>query len=560
MDLRELTPSQELADRLFPPTDIGPIWQSDEDGEWLLPDKTLGWQIAAWAENNLGSVDGEGRLRFTDEQLRILLWFYAVDEEGRYAYRRLALSLFKGWGKDPMAAVMCVIEFVGPSRFSHWDDDGQPVGMANPQAWVHLLAVSKEQNINTMSVLPALMTQEFLTEYKIELHKELAFAPGGRRLQMVGSSNRSLEGRRTTFAVMNETQHWLSSNGGHELYKTEMRNLSKTGGRAIMITNAYRPGEDSIAERVRLHQEKVWAGIARPSGWLYHAREAHPKAPLAPEWVPFIMERIIGDCWWWRNKLHSLVTDIVDSASTDAADTRRMFYSQIVSGEGAFFTKDEIDGALKPGCTGTVRDLQVGDEVVLGFDGSKTNDSTALVAIRISDRLIVPLEVQQKPEGVTDWHVDQQAIDEAVGMAFTSYKVKAFFADVNLWESYITKWGEEYGEHLEVQGPNSKIGFDMRGSKEKVSRHFEAFRQAIRDKTLLHNGDGFWRTHALNAHMGHNGRGLIARKAKPDSPHKIDVMIASYLAYTALTTWLEKGRKKPQYSRRILRSSQRAGY
>lgn len=555
-----LVPSQELADELYPPTDIGPVWAKDDDGNWILPEYTIGYDIIDWAESRLGSIDGTtDHLEFTPEQMRLLLWMYAVDEHGHFRYRKTVFQAFKGAGKDPYAAVLALIEFIGPSQFSHWEGD-VPIGKAHPRSLVHLLAVSKEQNRNTMDIIPALITKELIAEYHLDVQKEQIYAPGGRRLQMVGSSFRSIEGRRPTFSLFNETQHWLSSNGGHHLYQTESRNLTKTGGRVMMITNAYQPGADSIAERVREREEKVWAGLLQPSGWLYHSREAHPKAPLSPEWLPFIMERIIGDSYWWRSKMEILKNDVMDAASMSAAEARQMFYNQIVSSENAFFTKDEIDGAQLPGCLGDERDLKHGDEITLGFDGSKTDDATALVAVRIRDRLIVPLHVQQKPTEALDWRVDEEAVDEAVKAAFANYKVKAFFADVAYWESYISKWVEEFGEHLEVSGTNSKIGFDMRGNKEKIARAFEAFHQAIVDKLLRHNGNGFFRMHALNAHRSHNGAGITAKKAKPDSPHKIDTMISAYIAYTALTTWLEKGKKKPDYKRTMLRSSQNAGY
>lgn len=32
---------------LLEPTFIGPTWQKDAFGRWVLPDKTLGWQVAS---------------------------------------------------------------------------------------------------------------------------------------------------------------------------------------------------------------------------------------------------------------------------------------------------------------------------------------------------------------------------------------------------------------------------------------------------------------------------------------------------------------------------------
>src|SRR4051794_21637497 len=85
------------------PVYIGPTWQRDAFGRWLLPECTLGWQIAGWCAKYLRSETG-GPWKFTREQLRFVLWWYAVDENGRFPYRKGVLQRMKGWGKDPLLA------------------------------------------------------------------------------------------------------------------------------------------------------------------------------------------------------------------------------------------------------------------------------------------------------------------------------------------------------------------------------------------------------------------------------------------------------------------------
>lgn len=75
------------------PIRIGPEdWPADRD--------TLGWSIIDWQLDHLQQPDGPDRRawRMTDEQLRFFLWWYAVDEHGRFAYRRGVLRRMKGWG------------------------------------------------------------------------------------------------------------------------------------------------------------------------------------------------------------------------------------------------------------------------------------------------------------------------------------------------------------------------------------------------------------------------------------------------------------------------------
>ena len=78
------------------PVCIGPTWQKDEQGNWLLPEFTLGWQAAKWVGENLLNDEGEP-FRLTAEQTRFLVWWYAVDERGKFTYRQGVLQRIKGW-------------------------------------------------------------------------------------------------------------------------------------------------------------------------------------------------------------------------------------------------------------------------------------------------------------------------------------------------------------------------------------------------------------------------------------------------------------------------------
>lgn len=73
---------------------IGPTWKRDEAGRFILPERTLGWQILRWINMYLGSTKPWVP---TKEQKRFLLWWYAIDERGRFVYRDGVLQRLKGW-------------------------------------------------------------------------------------------------------------------------------------------------------------------------------------------------------------------------------------------------------------------------------------------------------------------------------------------------------------------------------------------------------------------------------------------------------------------------------
>ena len=190
--------------RVVPHT-LGPSWQCDADGRFIRPAHTLGPQIARWVKEYIKSPDGTGAFVFSPEQLRLLYWIYAVDDSGRWVYRELTIQRLKGWGKDPFAALLALIEMVGPCRFSRWDEGGNPVGRPEYNAWVQVMAVSKDQTKNTMRMFAVLASEKLKRDYNVVIGKEQMTALRGQRLvEAVTSSPETREGNRPTFQIGNE--------------------------------------------------------------------------------------------------------------------------------------------------------------------------------------------------------------------------------------------------------------------------------------------------------------------------------------------------------------------
>jgi hypothetical protein len=77
-----------------------------------------------------------------------------------------------------------------------------------------------------------------------------------------------------TAAVLDEPHLWLPSNGGLRLAATIRRNLAKMGGRSIETTNAWRDGEDSVAEATSRYADLAREGRTRNARIL----RMHPRA------------------------------------------------------------------------------------------------------------------------------------------------------------------------------------------------------------------------------------------------------------------------------------------
>ena len=509
-------------------------------------DRTLGWAALAWTARWLLHPDGPnaGRpWRYTPEQARMLLWWYAIDDSGRFVYRRGLVRRMKGWGKDPFGATLCALEFAGPCRFGGWGPDGGPIAVAHPAAWVQVAAVAKDQNRNTMTLFPGLFSKEAQAEFEIDIGKEIIYARhGAARIEAVTSSPRALEGGRPTFILKNETQHWLLRNEGHAMSEVIARNAAKGrdgATRFLSICNAFNPGEDSDAERDHTAWEKMATGRTRATGFWYDALEAPADVELVPQptgedgrltaedldrareslYQGLLAAR--GDSGWVD--VDRLIEEIYDP-TTSPSTSRRWYLNHIIATEDAWVTPQEWDRLAVPD-----EKVAAGELVTLGLDGSKSDDNTALIGCRVSDGFLFRLGIWE-PEKF-DGEIPRKEVDAAVERAFAEYDVAGFFSDVHPFETYIDKWEEEHGAGLCVRVQERyPIGWDMRGRKAETTRAAESFHSAIVEGDVLHDGDKLFAQHVYNARRMPNNYGVTFRKESPFSSKKVDACAAAMLA------------------------------
>lgn len=506
------------------PLAIGPTWQRDARGKWILPDRTLGWEILGWTAKYLRQPDGPTAgepWRYTPEQARLVLWWYAVDENGVFAYRYGVMRRPKGHGKDPLAASLALVEMVGPCRFAGWRADGEPMAKPHPAAWVQVAAVNQEQTKNTMSLFPSMISNELKDAYDIDLGKTIIYARQGRaRLEAVTSSPRALEGGRPTFAILNETHHWLRANEGHGMAAVIARNAGKSrdaSSRVLAITNAHLPGEDSIGERDWDAYEKEAAGEIAPTGRLYDSIEAPDGLdPKNPQHVEAGIRAARGDSNW--APLARVVQEFLDPRIAPAEAMR--FYWNKVAGSDA----DWIDLAEWRACKRDV-DIELGERICLGFDGSLRNDSTALVACRLSDGHMWPVQIWEKPDGPqgNSWQVPREEVDGVIDRMFREYDVYYLYADPPHWQDYVDRWAASYGDKVVIEF--------FTNSPTRMARALERLHTSILAHEVTHDGDTTLTRHVGNAMGVERAGGVQINKRKKSA--KIDALVAATLAYEA---------------------------
>lgn len=524
---------------------VGPVWTRREDGEFHLPEKTLGWGVLAWMFTYIlqpgGPHAGEAFMP-TDEQARFILWWYAVDPStGRFVYRDGVLRRLKGWGKDPLAAALALAELCGPVAFSHFDPSGEPVGKIRPSAWIQVAAVSQDQTRNTFTLFPAMASAKMRETYGLDINKTIIFSKAGGMIEAVTSSPLSMEGKRPTFVIKNETQWWLENNSGHDMSTVISGNVNKAaygGCRSLAICNAHIPGQESIGEQDWDAYQKMASGQAIDTGLLYDAVEAPAGTPVSeipspdddPEGYAQGLEALRqgllvarGDAVWLD--VENIIASILDIREP-ITESRRKFLNQINAAEDSWIAPHEWDQCMDA----ELRPLQQGDMITLGFDGSKGNDWTALVACRVEDAAIFLIKAWN-PERYNN-EIPRELVNNTVEWCFSHYNVVGMRADVKEFESYVDAWGAQFGRKLKVKASGKHpVGFDMRSNQKVFTLDCERFEAAVLESDVVHNGDMTLRSHITNAHRRPNNHGISIGKATKDSSRKIDAAVCAVLAF-----------------------------
>lgn len=506
---------------------------------YLTPENTpsLGWALLDWIETYLRIPSGPkyGQpLRLTDEQARFVVRWYAVHPRtGRFLYRRGASRRVKGWGKSPLLAAWAIGELVGPVLFDGWDAAGQPIGKPQPTPWVQVAACSEDQTGNTYSSLYAMLAESpALDDFGIDLGRTKVFLKGrpGCVIEPVTSAAGSREGQLITAAVLDETHLWLRPNGGVRLAAVLRRNLGKMNGRSLESTNAFLPGEGSVAEETHKAWEKGEAGL------LYDAVEA--------PWVEDLTNKrelrkalrvAYGDAKWVD--LTRVIAEIQDPA-TDAADARRFYLNQLVRGESQAVDPHRWAALARP-------DIEVppGTRIGLGFDGSISDDSTALIGCTAEGHRFRVALWERPPGAQRDWRVPRLEVEAKVAWAMETYDVGRMLCDPARWYSEIEVWMDRWNTGRLVEDA-VVVMFDT-NSYRRMSAACDRYLTALTEGSATHDGDRDVTRHVL---------AMAKKKVRVNDPdddgrtryvfvkadtRKIDAGIADVLALEAAMTMPE---------------------
>lgn len=173
-----------------------------------------------------------------------------------------------------------------------------------------------------------------------------------------------------------------------------------------------------------------------------------------------------------------------------------------------------------------------GAEIVVGFDGSLTEDSTGLVAIDLETGLIEVLYGWEKEPNNPDWFVEVDEVDAGMEDIQANYVVRKVYCDPSRHQSLVAQWRRRYGNN---------VIRDIPQSSQRMAPMSQEFKTDVYTGKLFHVGERRLTTHVRNAIETIRG---VPNKEKPNSPRKIDFLACAVLANGARHEYQERTRRQ----------------
>ena len=550
--------------------------------------KSLGylalWFIESFVVHGRGDVVGM-QIEYGDEYAGFILDCYALDGNGKRLYGSAFFSRPKGCDKSGLAAAIALFEAFGPCRFDAWAEGGEtytflgkthtyvkgePMGKAVTQPIIRILATEEGQTGNVYDSIYYNLTNEgaplnaLVKAYGVDAgltRVNLPKSTGGGTIEPMSSGAASKDGGLETFVVFDES-HLYNLPRLKEMYATVTRNLGKRKAIAdpwyIETTTMYRPGEDSVAEDTYRLADLIQEGRTRRQKLLFDHRwgELGDSSPLEGESgeayearITAAFEDAYGDAAFY-NSIPDKVDAFFDPRNKES-DQRRYFLNAIVAAENSWLKVTEweesglqfrVKAAKKAGEKLGWKPPAKGDKITLGFDGSRSDDSTVLIACRVSDGYVWPITIEEPPdsEKADHWIVDQHKVDARVRATMEKFAVVGFFADPPYWQDYVEAWEKDFGDRMIVKGTRELPIHFYTNNHKTMAMAVERAHTTIVTGQILHGNDLALTRHVMNARNWERSVGTVIGKDRRGSKNKMDAAVGMVLALEARARYLAK--------------------
>jgi len=359
----------------------------------------------------------------------------------------------------------------------------------------------------------------------VQVYKDSIFVPETNSVfRVVSAEAYSKEGLNPSRVIMDEL-HAHQSRELFDVFSLAMGNRGKIGQLVAITTAGVKSdatGQDSIAYSLYQYGKRVATGeIVDPNffmAWWEAPAEADHRLP---------------ETWEVANPGFNDIVSRADFESavkrTPEAEFRTKRLNQWVSSQMSWLPSGTWEGLAEP------KELDPEDEYILGFDGSFSGDTTAIIGCTIptadKSAYVFMVKAWEKPVGADDtWRVEIQEAEYEILKFCAAYKVREVVCDPFRWQRSM--------EVLQDQGVPI-VEYPTTSARRMVTACAK-FYDAVTERRLTNDGDPMVSRHFTNAVTKADNLGVRIVKENRNSNRRIDCAVAAIAAYDRASAKLEE--------------------
>ena len=476
---------------------------------------TLGPLLCRWIERYL--VHGEGdffgqRFKLAHYQRAFIWRAYELEADGRRRYDDALLGVGKGAGKTELAAAFACLELAGPVIFDGWKANGIPRGKARLSPDIPMAATSFLQADEVFTAASAMIEQGPLAGLCDVFEKEIKLKGRPGRIYRVAGSPEGNDGKKPTFLVADELHEWEGRRARNHLVLANGLTKREDAWQLNITTAGW--NLSSLLGGLYQRGKRIEAGKEKENRFLFVWYEADTKLKLTNSKQ---LEKAIRQAHPEVGEFGSVARIKARIEKIPENEGRRYYLNQ-------WYGKQETWEAARlwPKAK-AVREVPADVPIVLGFDGSWSGDSTALVGATIEPvpHLFV-VEAWEKDEKQKDeWHVDVPAVEDEIRNLCATRDVRIIGCDPFRWQRSLSILEKE-GLPI-ISWPSH--------TPSRMAPACQAFIRALKTKGVTQDGDPRAAKHIGNCEVKTDRFGPRIVKDERDSPRRIDIAVALVLAH-----------------------------
>jgi phage terminase large subunit-like protein len=354
--------------------------------------------------------------------------------------------------------------------------------------------------------------RDYLEVYEKEILRK--DAPG--RIYRVAAVAGTNDGGRHTFRIADEVHEW---DGAKERVHLVLTNgLAKRRDSWALDISTAGCDSDSLIGWLYDKGMQIERGEVRDDGFLFDWQQhPDPDCDLSTEKAVRAAVKVA-----YRGAGHHVDLDRIVARFYEIPEYegRRYYLNQFTPTAHAWLPTGAWQACQAHDC----EPPPAGTPIVLGFDGSYSGDSTALVGATLGPNpYLFVVGCWERPEGHDAWLVPREEVRAVVDRAFQRWKVREFACDPPGWYTEIDQWAEQYGAKVVLRFQTNSVKF--------MSEACSRFYTAVVQQKLTHDGDPRLSRHLANAALKDTSGGSYITKESRHSPKKIDLAVAAVIAH-----------------------------